>query len=141
MILVDTDHLSVLTDPRHKLQAGLVHKLKAAAEPVGIPIVVVEEQLRGWLAQIRRVQSPRKQIGPYLRLAKLLDFLGDWIIVDWDESASDLFEDLRSQRIRIGTQDLKITSIALANDATLLSGNLRDFSKVPGLRAEDWLYK
>ena len=91
MILVDTDHLSVLTDPRHELQAGLVHKLEAAAEPAGIPIVVVEEQLRGWLAQIRRVQSPRKQIGPYLRLAKLLDFLGDWIMWRAERSAGLAF--------------------------------------------------
>lgn len=43
MILVDTDHISVLTDPRHVLQAGLVEKIQAAGEPVAIPIVVVEE--------------------------------------------------------------------------------------------------
>lgn len=41
-------------------------------------------------------------------------------------------------RPRIGTMDLKIAAIALANDATLLSRNLRDFGKVPGLRVEDW---
>jgi len=34
--------------------------------------------------------------------------------------------------------DLKIAAIAIANDATLLSRNLRDFGKVPDLRVEDW---
>ncbi|WP_395092089.1 hypothetical protein [Armatimonas sp.] len=34
--------------------------------------------------------------------------------------------------------DLKIASIALSNQATLLTRNLRDYSKVPGLRCEDW---
>lgn len=48
------------------------------------------------------------------------------------------FERLRKQRIRIGTMDLKIAAIALANNATLLSKNLRDFGKVPGLKVEDW---
>jgi predicted nucleic acid-binding protein len=57
MILIDTDHLSVLTEPRHALRAALMNKLASAAEPVGIPIVVVEEQLRGWLAQIRRAPT------------------------------------------------------------------------------------
>jgi tRNA(fMet)-specific endonuclease VapC len=39
----------------------------------------------------------------------------------------------------IGTHDLKIAPIALVNDATLLSANLRDFEQVPGLRVENWL--
>ena len=140
MILVDTDHLSVLADPRHTQQAGLLKKIETIGEPLGIPIVSVEEQLRGWLAQIRRARTPHRQIAPYLRLAILLDFLRGWNIVDWNQSAADKFEELRSQRLRIGTQDWKIASIALANDVLLLSANLRDFGKVPELRVEDWLY-
>jgi tRNA(fMet)-specific endonuclease VapC len=34
--------------------------------------------------------------------------------------------------------DLKIAAIVLAHDATLLSRNLSDFRKVPGLKVEDW---
>jgi tRNA(fMet)-specific endonuclease VapC len=41
-------------------------------------------------------------------------------------------------KIRIGTMDLKIAAIALAHGATLLSRNLVDFKKVPGLTVEDW---
>jgi predicted nucleic acid-binding protein len=37
--------------------------------------------------------------------------------------------------------DLKIASIALVRDATLLSANLRDFEQVPGLHVEDWIGK
>jgi predicted nucleic acid-binding protein len=49
------------------------------------------------------------------------------------------FADLRRQRIRIGTMDLKIACIALANDALLVTANLRDYSQVPELRCENWL--
>jgi predicted nucleic acid-binding protein len=36
---------------------------------------------------------------------------------------------------------LKIAAIAMAESALLLSANLRDFQKVPGLRVENWLRK
>jgi tRNA(fMet)-specific endonuclease VapC len=35
--------------------------------------------------------------------------------------------------------DLKIASIAMSNQATLLTRNAKDFEKIPGLRFEDWL--
>ena len=53
--------------------------------------------------------------------------------------AAEQFQRLWVARIRIGTMDLKIAAIALANDAILLSRNLTDFSKVPALRVEDWM--
>ena len=62
-----------------------------------------------------------------------------WEIVPLDMRAADEFSRLRKQKIRVGTQDLKIASIALVHDALLLSANLRDFRQVPGLRVENWL--
>lgn len=46
---------------------------------------------------------------------------------------------LRRSRIRIGSMDLKIASIALVSDALLVTANGRDFSAVPNLRCESWL--
>ena len=39
----------------------------------------------------------------------------------------------------MSTSDMKIASIALVHDATLLTRNLHDFTKVPDLRVENWL--
>ncbi len=41
-------------------------------------------------------------------------------------------------KLRIGTMDLRIAAIAIAQDALLLSKNLTDFRTVPGLSVEDW---
>lgn len=38
----------------------------------------------------------------------------------------------------IGPNDLKIASICLAHDLILVTGNVREFRRVPGLRVEDW---
>ena len=139
MILLDTDHLSVFTDerdPRHGLLNG---RMEAAAEQVACTIVSVEEVLRGWLAIIHRLRDVHQQIPAYVRLEQFFKILSDWEIAPFDEHAADHYINLRRRRIRIGTMDLKIASIALVNNALLITANLRDFSLVPELRCENWL--
>jgi tRNA(fMet)-specific endonuclease VapC len=60
-------------------------------------------------------------------------------VIRFDASAADVFQRLRNQRICVGSMDPKIASIALVEDALLLSANLRDFQRVPHLRVEDWI--
>jgi tRNA(fMet)-specific endonuclease VapC len=140
MIVLDTDHLSILLDPRSPLQSHVLGRLEAVDDVLAIPVVSVEEQLRAWLAQVHRVREVHQQIVPYGRLVKIIRFLADWHIAEWNAPAADAFERLRTARIRVGTQDLKIAAITLANDALLLSANLRDFQQVPDLKVEDWIH-
>jgi len=139
MILLDTDHLSVFTDERDARHGPLYMRMEAATEPITCPIVSVEEVFRGWLALINRLRDVHRQLPAYVRLGQFLTLLGDWEIVPFDGRAADQFVSLRRRRIRIGAMDLKIASIALVNDALLVTANLRDFSLVPGLRCENWL--
>jgi tRNA(fMet)-specific endonuclease VapC len=121
MILLDTDHVTLLKYPENERCARLTERLRGQAhETVAISIITVEEQMRGWLAAIAKERHARRQVLGYAR-------------------AADQFEDLRSARIRLGTMDLKIAAIALVNQALLLSANRRDFEQVPGLRVENWL--
>src|SRR5262245_29853662 len=108
MILLDTDHLSVLTDRRAAGNAVLVRRLEIAGELLAIPIVAAEEQCRGWLAKIGNTRAIHQQITPYRRLAELFDFLAEWDIISLSEAAAQHFADIRRQKIRIGSQDLKI---------------------------------
>jgi tRNA(fMet)-specific endonuclease VapC len=71
---------------------------------------------------------------------ELIQFYADWKIAAFDDYSAVIFRQLRSQKIHIGAHDLKIASIALANDALLFSANLVHFQKVPNLKVEDWLY-
>jgi tRNA(fMet)-specific endonuclease VapC len=59
-------------------------------------------------------------------------------VLPFDESAIAHFQRLWLMRLRVGTMDMKIAAIALAHDATLLTRNISDFEKVPGLLVEDW---
>lgn len=139
MILLDTDHLSVLAQPDDLAYAPLVARMRASSESFATTVVSVEERLRGWLAEIHRRSRIQQQVQPYDTLADLIEFFHQWWIVRFDNRAADMFDALRKQRVRIGTMDLKIACIALVHNARLLSANARDFRQVPGLRVENWL--
>jgi tRNA(fMet)-specific endonuclease VapC len=94
--------------------------------------------VRGWMAYIARAKSLSQQIEAYRRLRGHLDNYRQILVVHFDAAAAAEFQKLRRARIRIGTMDLKIAAIARSRGATLLSCNLRDFQKVPGLLVEDW---
>ncbi len=139
MIVLDTDHLSILVNERASLHLELFARLRDANEPLRVPVVCVEEQCKGWLAKINQTRDIYRQIIAYERFRKLFLFFRKWEMLPLDEAVADRFTELHEPKIRIGTQDLKIAAIALANDALLLSANLRDFQKVPGLRVQNWL--
>jgi tRNA(fMet)-specific endonuclease VapC len=140
MIILDTDHFTVLRYPEHSQYGNLSANMHQSADTnFATSAISVEEQLRGWLAAIRQARRVHDQILYYTRLVSMVRFMSKWQILPFDEPAADRFESLRKQRIRIGTQDLKIASIALETGSLLLSANLRDFAQVPGLRVENWL--
>lgn len=59
-------------------------------------------------------------------------------VLPYGADAHTIFQELQAQKLRVGTQDLKIAAIVLANNAILLTRNTQDFSRVPNLKFEDW---
>jgi len=141
MILLDTDHITILLFENHAQFDALSKRLLGAADQhIGSTVISLEVQMRGWLAEVKRRKSIHDLVPIYPRLTRLVEFYSGWELQPFDEAAADVFGALRKQRVRIATQDLKIASIALATDALLLSANLVHFQQVPGLRVEDWLH-
>ncbi len=138
MYLLDTDHMSVLR--RGGAEAlKLEHRLGTISEEDVVScIVVYEEQMRGWMAEAARMQSGSQFILPYASLATNLTIYCSLRLLPFDAHVATCFDELKRQRIRVGTQDLKIASIAIANDAILLTRNTRDFARIPGLKFDDW---
>ena len=77
----------------------------------------------------------------YRLLRITLEKLQAFQILDFTVAAYEQFQDLRQQKIRVGTQDLRIASIALCLGATVVTRNQHDFERVPNLRLEDWTVK
>jgi tRNA(fMet)-specific endonuclease VapC len=110
-----------------------------------ITVITVEEQIKGWFLEIHRSlkappseqQAKRLSYG-YLGLRTAVQNLNEFQILDFTIAAQAKFSELRQQRIRIGTQDLRIAAICLVNHQTLVTRNRQDFEQVPGLQMEDW---
>ena len=64
-------------------------------------------------------------------------------ILTFNRAAAGTYGRLRAELEEAGTPlaepDLRIAAIALTRDFTMVTGNVRHFSRVPGLRAESWL--
>lgn len=90
------------------------------------------------MAFLAKSKTVVQQIYAYNRLHRFLRSYQNTAILDFDENAANVLNQLRSQKIRIGTMDLKIASIAVSRNAILVSRNLRDFEAVPNLIVKDW---
>lgn len=60
----------------------------------------------------------------------------------FDDEAANVYARVRAYLEQAGTpigaNDLMIASIALVHDLTLVTNNLKEFSRVAGLKAESW---
>ena len=65
------------------------------------------------------------------------------VVLPFDAEAAEIYGPLRAELERAGRRidepDLRIASIALSRDLTLVTGNVRHFARVPGLALENWL--
>ena len=59
-------------------------------------------------------------------------------LLSFTEESIDRFETLRSQKLGVRANDLRIAAIALTNGATVVTRNVSDFGRVPGLLVENW---
>ncbi len=136
--VLDTDHVTLLENSN----LACLKRLNAIGfEHVAITAVTVEEKMQGWLKAIHRASGPKQAerlIWAYVGLRQAVQYVNGFTLVDWTESASCHFNELRQQGVRIGTQDLRIASITRSINAIIVTCNQRDFSQVPDLRIEDW---
>lgn len=83
-----------------------------------------------------------KSNNPQQTIAAQRQFLDILVSLPFDDLAAEVYGRERARLAKLGTpigpNDLLIASIAIANDLTLVTHNTREFSRVTGLRIEDW---
>jgi tRNA(fMet)-specific endonuclease VapC len=111
---------------------GVVEKLHASSPgQLAVPSIVVYELERGCLQN--RSTKRRTLISSVLRDLEVVAFDQDAAL-----EAAKIHYELGSKGILIGPMDLLIAGIARHHRALLVTNNIREFSRIRGLRTADW---
>jgi tRNA(fMet)-specific endonuclease VapC len=128
--LLDTNAcISYLNNPESEIRM----RLQLLKPSVVVLCSVVEAEL---------YYGVMKSSKPVENLAKLELFLKQFFSFQFNSEAAKVFGCIRATLARAGTPigpyDLQIAATAVVNDLTLVSHNVREFSRVPDLSLEDW---
>ncbi|MCC5638513.1 type II toxin-antitoxin system VapC family toxin [Nostoc sp. CHAB 5844] len=133
--ILDTDHLSLL----QRNQSSIIKRLSTfKPQDIAITIVTATEQIKGRMNIISKASSSTELVFAYARLQDTLEDLNSINILEFSEDAGNIYSELVRQKIRVGTQDLRIAAITLSVNGILVTRNWKDFEKVPNLLLEDW---
>ena len=139
LVILDTNILSLLQQQAQPATDRIMAKLRMIpANDQWTTVVTFQEQTKGWLAAIHHAHTEPQLLRGYQALFELLKSFRTLNVLPFDVSALAIFRDLKSQQLGVGTHDLRIAAIALARGAKVITQNLKDFEKVPGLLVEDW---
>jgi tRNA(fMet)-specific endonuclease VapC len=136
MIALDTDTLTLLLQNH----ARVLERRRRPEDEVVVTIINWIEVLCGRFATLLKADDGAALQRGQERLDQAKRDLAVFRVVPVDRAAAGEFDRLRENKKlkKIGRADLLIASIVLANQATLVSRNLKDSRQVPGLRVENW---
>jgi len=135
LYVLDTDTISLFRQG-HEVVCRRV--ATCLSDEIATTVITVEEYLTGWYSLVRKARGPEQLERAYRELAEAPQFLAHFQILSFTQPAIARFEELLALKLNIGKMDLRIAAIVLEAGATLVTRNLRDFRRVPGLVIEDW---
>lgn len=139
MYVLDTDYLGILQNQDDPAFLPLWERI--TENNFGnfyLTIVSFHEQVGGWYTYLARAKENWQVIKGYWMFQGILKDFTTFNVLPYDQAAAEAFESLRKEKVRVGTMDLRIGAVAISNGFTVLSRNLADFRRIPGLRVEDW---
>ena len=128
--MLDTDTFSYLVKGSHPVQQAV---LKIDPSQIKISVVTQGEV---WFGMQLRPQGAQK-------CARISELLEGFEVLQLDSKVAEHYALIRAKLHKtgalIGPNDLWIAAHALALGATLVTGKVREFKRVAGLKVENWV--
>jgi tRNA(fMet)-specific endonuclease VapC len=134
--LLDTDSITLIQFGH----AIVIRKLAAHPDTeIVLSAVSFQEQMRGWLGRLAKLTTAVQQADWYNRLVtRMFPVWRRFEMLPFPQPAIQRFQQLRALRLNVGLMDLRLAAVALENSLIVVTRNVRDFARIPGLQTEDW---
>lgn len=139
MFILDTDHIGIVQwESEPEYSRLLARFAQHPTDEFFVTVVSLHEEFLGWNAYISKARKLDDVVKGYDKFLKILSDFEMSQVLPFDNGAAQQFAQLRQQKVRIGTMDLRITAVARSRSMKPLSRNLVNFKQMPGLVVEDW---
>jgi len=136
LFILDTDTVT-LASYRHPQVTARIQQAQQT-DDVTVCVITVREIMEGWIAASTRSAQPQRILAAYEGLRRSTEYFAEFDIIPFTPAALARFDALVKSRLNVRNDDLRIAAIALEAGAIVVTRNLRDFRRVPGLICEDW---
>jgi tRNA(fMet)-specific endonuclease VapC len=137
--ILDTDHTSLFLAGNK----SIITQVAQHSENIAITIITVQELFNGWNGKLNDSRQANNLSNLYTKLWKTTEFFKIITILNFDLDAENYYNRLRQNNRNLAKKklekDLRIASIALVQNATVVTRNYKDFSQVPNLQIENWV--
>jgi tRNA(fMet)-specific endonuclease VapC len=137
--LLDTDHFSIFQRQSGDAFLNLKRRMDDfSLTNFAVSVVTLQEQILGSYAYIRQAKRSEGVIKGYWMMSQAFKDLTIFEMLDFDEAAAQIFDQINPGQLRLGVMDARIAAIARSRNLVLLTRNQKDFDKVPNLMFQDW---
>ncbi len=137
--LLDTTTITHLRNGHVQVVANyLLHSASHSGHTVAVAAVNVEEVLAGRLNYLSRARIPADEVAGSRHLTRDVLLLASFPLIAVTDAAVHRYDTLRRMKRNVGRNDLRLAALALELDAIVVTDNVRDFGRVPGLLWVDW---
>ena len=133
MYILDSDTLDYFVDHRQQYPKLYRKVLATPFTSLFISAISVEEAIAG-----AEKFKGRDILKYYEILSAVLPKYCLFRVLSYDQRARVIYRGFDRNTLKIGKGDCKIGATALSLGYTVVTHNLTDFSRIPGLRCEDW---
>jgi tRNA(fMet)-specific endonuclease VapC len=135
LYILDTNIISLLNEGNEPVSDRV---RSTPPELLSTTVISLEESLSGWYTYIRKLKKYDDVVRGYNKLRDTCMKYATFEMLPLTDEDLRRADGLIKLVKNVRKNDLRIASIALNNNATVVTANIRDFQRIPGLNYEDW---